>query len=85
MPRATLKDAISRFATAFVVAATAIAVLGMLILVQQEYAIWTMIGVCAAFFAGILGALIPTKNKSIYIGLPLFLALTICYLLLASY
>ena len=78
-------NAISRFAITFIVTAMVITALGLIILAQQEFAVWAKIGAGVSLLAGFLSALIPTKNKSIFIVFPLLLALVICYFLLSSY
>ena len=80
-----LKEAISRFAITFIVTAITIVILGYLIFAEQEYALWSKIGVSVSLLAALISAFTPTKNKSIYIVLPLLVALAICYFLFASY
>jgi len=80
-----IKNALSRFALSFLVTVTVLALLGWLILYEQEYASSLPIALGVSTFAGLLAALIPTSKKSIFVGIPLFIALSICYAMLASY
>ena len=72
-----------KFLQGFVATFLSLLILSLLIFVKQEYSLWLKISFYLALIAGIISILIPSKDKAVYITVPLVFVALVYYFFLS--